>query len=725
MTGMEPFIDPLAGGLVGVLIDAATKIGGGFAQAVGDRFKATTACQKYADRYTARYGEIFPLGMERGIPLEGLYTEVRFLDKLSIGRFESLKTLEKVYRDNQRRFHNQDPARINGFLVANDAQYLMVLGTPGSGKSTFLRHIGLEALKGDRGIFKHKCIPVLLELKLFSENASDLIKAISDELQNFGFPESNEFAIRLLEQGKILLLLDGLDEVPKKCQNVLIQKIQNLTTKYDKNRYIVSCRTAAHESSWPRFRYIELADFNDAQIKQFIDRWFHIVLNKNEKFAEICWETIKSTENSTIRELASTPLVLTFLCKVYDPEKGFPEDRATLYQKILDKFLHDWSIEKRVQQDILYPDLNPELEKEFLSKIAYQGFVNDQLLFTQDELLKSIKEFFSDIVDKPRYFNAKVILNAISIQQGVLVERAENIFSFSHLTIQEYLTAHYIYQNSQLLQDLVAQYLCDQRWHEVFLLVANLIPKADTLLECMESSAKKCIFTPRLRAILTWAEQVTVEKQESYKPEIRLHSAICISLVLALSFMRDVMHVPAAYFSGESARNLGLEFDPFIFIELVRAFTGSVHPDNNSERFSLAQSLGLSTSRAIDLDPCIAYGFRITHQILSYELPKTKIFKSIDCESLLSKIKELSLEIPDKIQSEQDNKFVAQILLDFWIEVFHLDPENLKMSEDEIVALVRYSYAIELMTKCYELAARLPENIWEGIEKRMFLTERS
>lgn len=75
----------------------------------------------------------------------------------------------------------------------------MILGGPGAGKSTFLRRIGLEALKGKEGIYKHQCIPVFLELKQFNSDEVDLVRAISNELQNFGFPSSENFAVKALE----------------------------------------------------------------------------------------------------------------------------------------------------------------------------------------------------------------------------------------------------------------------------------------------------------------------------------------------------------------------------------------------------------------------------------------------------------------------------------------------------------------------------------------------
>ncbi|MEQ8757880.1 MAG: hypothetical protein RID09_30790 [Coleofasciculus sp. G1-WW12-02] len=64
----------------------------------------------------------------------------------------------------------------------------MVLGSPGAGKSTFLRRMGLEALKGKKGQFKHACIPVLIELKVFNQGDIDIEHKIAEEFRICGFP---------------------------------------------------------------------------------------------------------------------------------------------------------------------------------------------------------------------------------------------------------------------------------------------------------------------------------------------------------------------------------------------------------------------------------------------------------------------------------------------------------------------------------------------------------
>lgn len=334
MTGMEPFLEPAASGLTGIVFDIAKKAG----QAIGDKRQAAKASKQYAEKYQNRYGSLKLLGMQQAVPLASVYTAVRFLDELSIRQFESLEALEQAYRKSQkRRLQTRKSGNKDGITVANKNQYLMVLGRPGAGKSTFLRKIGLEALMGKKeGGFKHECIPVFLELKRFNTDEIDLKKSIAEEFQNFGFPASEEFATKALEQGKLLVLLDGLDEVPKNHLNVVIESIHDFVNQYDKNRFIASCRIAAYRSSFNRFTDIELADFDDAQIQQFIHNWFQSELDKQSGTAEKCWEILNEPSNIAAKELAQTPLLLTFLCLVYDRSQSFPNNRSTLYRKALD-----------------------------------------------------------------------------------------------------------------------------------------------------------------------------------------------------------------------------------------------------------------------------------------------------------------------------------------------------------------------------------------------------
>ena len=132
--------------------------------------------------------------MREPIPLDEVYVAVQFLDQHTVSRYNSLEDVEQAFRERDRRpFDSASDEPQDGTQIANDQQYLMLIGGPGVGKSTFLRKVGLEALKEKNGNFEHECIPIFLELKRFTEVQIDIEALIVDEFKICGFLHPEEF----------------------------------------------------------------------------------------------------------------------------------------------------------------------------------------------------------------------------------------------------------------------------------------------------------------------------------------------------------------------------------------------------------------------------------------------------------------------------------------------------------------------------------------------------
>ncbi|KAM3096256.1 type II toxin-antitoxin system HicA family toxin [Phormidesmis sp. 146-35] len=237
-------------------------------------------------------------------------------------------------------------------------------------------------------------------------------------------------------------------------------------SKHKQNRFIASCRTAAYHSRFRQFKDVEMADFDDVQIQQFITNWFQSEQDKQFGIAEKCWERLQEPEYSATKELAQTPLLLTLLCLVFDDSQAFPKNRAVLYGDVLDVLLKKWAAEKRIQRDPIYKDLSVALEEMMLGEIAYAGFVRNRLFFSRREVVQQICTFLESNLNAPKHLDGKEVLKAIQIQQGILVERAADVLSFSHLTIQEYLVAQHIADHN-LIEELVAGNIAERRWRDV------------------------------------------------------------------------------------------------------------------------------------------------------------------------------------------------------------------------------------------------------------------
>lgn len=352
------------------------------------------ASGQYISSYADRHGILKVLGMTEPVWIEDIYTRVQFLGSDGIRQYLSLENLEEAYRETQkRRFQSEKCEKRDGLEVANQQQYLMVLGQPGAGKSTFLRRIGLEALKREDSGYQHNCIPVFLELKRFNTGTVDIEQAIAREFETCNFPDPARSATRLLEDGKLLVLLDGLDEVPTQQMDQAITQIQDFCDRYSQNRFIASCRTAAYRSRFRQFRDVIMADFGEEQIQQFMTNWFRSKEDQQVGTAEKCWELLQQSDYASTRELAQTPLLLTFLCLVFDDAQTFPKQRAILYKDALDVLLKRWAAEKRIQRDPIYQDLTLTLEEMMLADIAYIAFEADRLFFSGREVVEKSVPF--------------------------------------------------------------------------------------------------------------------------------------------------------------------------------------------------------------------------------------------------------------------------------------------------------------------------------------------
>ena len=702
-----------AGGNFGGYMFGQVREGQQYAEYQGQVLKAS---REYHKKYENRHGQmkIMPGLMKEPMPLDSIYTAVKFLDGYNISQFASPDDLEQRYRDQGKRSFQAAGKRYDGITVAKDKQYLMVLGGPGIGKSTFLRKLGLEALKGQKGQLKSKRIPVFLELKTFRDKNVDLAAVIAKEFKICGFPDTEAFTAESLNQGKLLLLLDGLDEVPARNMNRVIEKIEAFAIQYDKNTFVTSCRTAAYHSSFEQFSDVTIANFDDEQIEQFIQRWFNSELDEDADTANRYWQLLKRPQNKAAKELAQTPLLLTFLCLVYEREQTLPSKRSTLYGRALNILLSEWSAQKRLEPVPIYEDFHPDLEKELLSEIAYTSFKEDRLFFSKSDITNRITSYLADTLDASENLDGPAVLHAIEVQQGILVERATDTYSFSHLTLQEYLTARYI-SSQWLVEEIVSKHLTDERWREVLLLMSGLVGgRNHELLLTMEQQANAFINSPKLQGLVQWVVSLSdsslASNQMLASRALLLYYAIVIARASGSNSAIDLAITRAIDLAGISViANV---------IDLARA---------RSSSSSSSSAIDLASVNAIDLAIAIAIAIAsvsvsdiasdIARAIASVSVSNGA--DAIDYESLSKKLEALKEHMPsDQAASDEWQDFADQ-LTETFLTFFHLDRELITFSLEEAQALDNYLYATKLIIDCKNAAVRVSRKEWEAIESRL------
>lgn len=650
------------------------------------------ASKQYHKNYIERHGLMKVLGMKKPMAIDSVYVEVNLLDNENLQKFDSIATLERAYRDQRRGFFHRGSRKELGLNIANEIQYLMVLGGPGIGKSTFLRKIGLEALsaKADRS-YEHACIPVFIELKESRSGVFSLESAIGKEFSICGFPDHESFTAEALRQGKLLILLDGLDEVPEERLNEVIYKIQNFVDLYDKNRFIISCRTAAYRYNFRRFTDVTIAEFDDEQIYSFIMNWFSQDMRRGEEL----WQKLITQEYVATKELAHTPLLLTLTCLLYQRAGQFPTNRATLYEKALRVLLEEWAGEKGLAQEKLYRGLDTKRKEMLLSEIAHSEFQRNHLFFSKREVSGQIESVLADMLPNEKFIDGRAVLKAIEIHHGILIEHTDEIYSFSHLTFQEFLTAQYLVDDISKIKQVIQEHLTDGRWREVFLLLAGL-KQADDFLRLIEQQIQTYISTATLQCLLRWADKYTIDSPSHYKPAAKRAIAIFLALSLAQMLSLDVARLYSLDIDIDRARELALSLD---------------------ESLSMNRAVDITISRALNIEQVIDLSIAIAQRF-----EKMQIFRAANFNVLVARLRVLKIKV--RARSAGISVALRKTILEYiymnWLKTLNLKQEWLRnLSREERSSLNKCLSSNLLLVECRKSAVRVSRTTWDQIENRI------
>jgi hypothetical protein len=365
----------------------------------------------------------------------------------------------------------------------------VVVGVPGSGKSTFLEWLQLS-VAGVREILlagEAQAIPLLLRVreldaKKLPQGGGLIEAATGSEDRASLMPEG--WLDRQMKKGRILFMLDGLDETdPKTRDKYLIPWLTKLCDEYPDCRYLISSRPAGYPPGTLRkLKFVEcdLLDFDEAEITNYTQHWCTAIrLGRSENEDEARRKGKAEGEKIVkgfkshpfIKNLARNPLMLSAICLVNYFEDGrLPEDRARLYKLCVEGLLHHWDSRRGIHSDFT---LDEKLRACRQVAIAMQA--DDRAEYESSKVLKIFTKIFNNRA------RAQELLEHIRYRTGLLIERRAGIFAFAHLTFQEYLAACAVHEGNyrNIDAEQLAREHTDGRWNEVIALYCGIAPTRD------------------------------------------------------------------------------------------------------------------------------------------------------------------------------------------------------------------------------------------------------
>jgi len=402
-----------------------------------------------------------------------------------------LKTARRAFGLSEERSAKDKPAEkedrgVPALEQAKSRPRVVIVGVPGSGKSTFLEWLQLKIAAAEEELVMAgaQAIPLLLRVRELDPHnlprGAALVERSTASKDRAALMPAG-WIDRQMKAGRVLLMLDGLDETePELRDQCALPWLLGLCRDYPDCRFLVSSRPVGYPPgtlSKSEFTEFDLADFQDPEISEYTRHWCTAVrLARNEPEAEARREGAADGERIVggfkghpyIHNLARNPLMLSAICLVNYFEGGqLPKDRAVLYKLCVEGLLHHWDQRRGIHSEFGFDE-----KLRACREVALSMQADDRAEYEADK----VQQIFAMVLGDP--VRAEKLLEHIRRRTGLLLERRPGAFAFAHLTFQEYLAARAIHEGNRLgidIERLTAEH-SEGRWQEVIALYCGLAP---------------------------------------------------------------------------------------------------------------------------------------------------------------------------------------------------------------------------------------------------------
>ena len=407
-----------------------------------------------------RRADFSPLQWSKGMKLQltEVYTKLRVVSK---GEAEGSEI---------------DVDDIFGSSEEHNDPLVLVEGSPGIGKTTFCLKLAHDWANGamPRNFPSFKLVFLL--------KCRDIIKDVVEEIFEQLLPEDRKdktkealdnFLEDLNNQKQILIILDGLDELPDKSEDrvkkVLGRKKLSFcyvlaTTRQDKGIYA--------RQQFKFYICFAIEGFSEENSIEYIRKHFRSLGAKHSSKGEGLIEEIE--ENPLLADIRISPLNLLLLCVVYEDHEGsLPSSSTGLYQTIVRCLLRRYCAREQLKAAEKDEDLDKQFELPILAlgELAWKCLLNDRLSFYEDEL-EELERSNEDIVARR--------LGLVYKEESLKRLKPRHAYSFLHKTFQEYLAASHIahkFRRSefQMLEQMVFAESRMWKFKQVFVFVCGIL----------------------------------------------------------------------------------------------------------------------------------------------------------------------------------------------------------------------------------------------------------
>ena len=431
---------------------------------------------------------MLPTGTEKSVVVKLLRAEYERRSKLMpLSWFNTIQLpLENVYTrlkivSRRKADFQVEDVEVDMYDIFKD----LVEGSPGIGKTTFCLKLAYDWARETvptKSSFPKLQFVLLLKCRDIDKDIMEAIKEqlLPEDMKDETWTKFSEYIKDIHVQEKILLILDGLDELPEKSKQFVDKLLCRRILPFC--YVLVTCRQEKGIDVRKNFEFdllLEIKGFTEDDACCYIKKHFQNVGPNHSSKGETLAKEVK--ENKLLNALRNNPLNLLLLCVIYEDYDGkLPASRTELYQVIVQCLLRRYC----AKHSLVVPQDNNTLKKRFdedilaLGELAWTCLLNDRLSFREEELAE--REV------KNKNLVARKIGLLYKEERLKRILRSQYEYWFLHKTFQEYLAAAFIVHKLQKGELNVFQYTTFddlvQKYPQVFLFVSGMLGEKATML---------------------------------------------------------------------------------------------------------------------------------------------------------------------------------------------------------------------------------------------------
>lgn len=312
--------------------------------------------------------------------------------------------------------------------------YITLIGAAGSGKSTIIKYLFVNAFDAN---FK---IPVTIELRYLNDYSGTLTDYIREKVFKLHKIATNDRIIeRLLSSGQFIFFLDGYDEIAAPRKHAVTREITDLVSVYFRNYYLLTSRPFASIDLLPQFHNFEVCSLSADDIDKFIKKQ---IPKENVELTNKMITAVNSFENRVYKSFLENPLLLSMFILTFQSYSTIPQLRSDFFYQVFDTLysVHDSMTKVSFVRD-KESGLSKEAFVEVLRMFSFISYFEDKFVFSASYLEKQLGLIKSR---KPRIvFENEKLINDLQVATGILIKDGIE-YSFPHRALQEYFAACYV-----------------------------------------------------------------------------------------------------------------------------------------------------------------------------------------------------------------------------------------------------------------------------------------